>query len=137
MLWNVLHDGAFTELHRDGGDLIVKIQIEYLLEKLLDKPIYLQIRLCKCSIFEYTPWDEEPISDLQKIQACEPEILSAESQLTNINMVCVSGMIRTSYAEPELILSTGSSITVNDLAKVAKEYWEEFAKRAQANRLQR
>ena len=53
-IWNILHDGALVSLQGDvPGDLKIKVEIEYLANKLKGGYSNIFVHLKKCSLFEY------------------------------------------------------------------------------------
>ena len=132
-IWNTLHDGALVEIQGDvPGDLRVKVEIEYLANKLSGQKSNIWVNLKNCSLFEYerqlSKDETQTYQGPQELKDISPSLmaLSCDEEKDYLIIWDICGLIKTKYDAAELFLETGEPLTFEELDNVSKEYWEDF-----------
>ncbi len=135
-IWNVLHDGSIVAVRGTiPGTVQIDVSIRYLRKRFPDTGETIQVTLTGCTRFAYRDFEEhEFTTDLSKIAALEPEILSAEMRDDINDICCVNGMIEVCASGGSIALDSGRTITLQELIDVADAYWTEWSERGKRER---
>ena len=114
-LWNLFHDGSIE--HIEGtvpGNASLLVSIQYLRDRFPSAGTGFVVSLFDCNLFTFQPYDEPEISDLAKIAALEPEILSAEPS-DPLEICCTLGTLLLRYKSAALALDSGEPVSLAEL----------------------
>lgn len=132
-IWNILHDGALVHLHDSTpGELKIKVEIEYLANKLSGGFDNIYVLLKNCSLFEYERyWSKDRVQvykTIKELEGISPALMALscgeESDYLLISDIC--GSIKTRYDSAELSLEDGKPLSFLELDNVSREYWNNF-----------
>ncbi|MEO8700700.1 MAG: hypothetical protein ABI867_11685 [Kofleriaceae bacterium] len=127
--WDLLHDGTIVQVERDLADTVtVWIECGFIRVRFADGGKRFVLRLAACTKFEYTPYDEPPISELAAIAASEPSINQGSYETGEIHVWGGAGVIRARYASLELELDTGRTLPIEELEQAVRAYWDDWRK---------
>ena len=125
--WNLLHDGTIVRVERDLTDEISAwIDCALIRARFADGGQLFRIRLAACTTFEYTPYDEPPITELAAIASSEPSIVEGKYQDGAMVVWGSAGVVRARYANLVLELDTGRELPIEELRKTVRAYWDEW-----------
>lgn len=133
-LWNLFHDGSIE--HIEGtvpGNASLLLSIQYLRDRFPSAGTGFVVSLFDCNLFTFQPYDEPEISDLAKIAALEPEILSAEPS-DPLEICCTLGTLLLRYKSAALALDSGEPVSLAELDAASEDYWREWSERAERAR---
>ena len=132
-IWNILHDGALVEIQGDvPGDLKIKVEIEYLANKLSGGFDNILVTLRNCELFEYERYwskdETQTYKSIKELEGISPslEALSCDEKDGYLLIVDICGTIKTKYDSAHLALENGGPLSFEELSKVSKEYWDNF-----------
>jgi hypothetical protein len=126
-VWNTLHDGSIDAIHGSvPGDLHVRVDIEYLCQKLPTKASHVVVHLRGCRQFAYRPFEGGAVNDLQEIATAGVEVLSAKEVSGSVSVCCVGGFLNLAYDRAEISLAEGRAISQAELEAAADRYWTEW-----------
>lgn len=126
-LWNLLHDGVITQITSSGNGYIFTVAIPYLRHMFHPEGISIIVSLTQCTLLEYQAFDQSlPETNPQAIADIELEVLSATEQGTQVQIVCVEGILRLCYSHYALRLDSGTVITLSELDAASKHYWTTY-----------
>ena len=129
-LWGNLHDATIVEATGNvPGDLKLKLEIGYVRSRFSPEGDSFLLTLSNRDLFEFQPYDEPRISDLQQIAQHEPWVVNPEQAEGHIHIYCSQGELFLNYTDYSLQLDTGQEISVDQLEKEFDQYWEEFGNR--------
>lgn len=131
IIWNTLHDGYIVDI--DGsipGDISLKVEIEYLANRLPGNASFVVVSLHGCNKFCYEFYlsSKETIyyKKLNEIKEQAPIIISCEKNGDDLYVSCACGQIEMSYESSSLLLASGKSLSYELLDEICTEYWEEW-----------
>ncbi|MCB0353175.1 MAG: hypothetical protein KDD64_06600 [Bdellovibrionales bacterium] len=130
-IWSLLHDGKITDLVGGlPGTVTVSVSIPYLSELLSTPGDRINVFLSDCTLFEFHLFHEGSIvRPFDKIVALDLEILSAELGHDSIEIFCPDGSLLVRYRSATYSLADGRSVTLDEIDKASKEYWDNFPPR--------
>ncbi len=114
------------------GELNIKVEIEYLAEKLNGQNDNIYIQLKNCTLFEYERhWSKNEIQiykTIKELEGISPALmaLSCDEEDDYLLIWDISGLIKTRYESAELHLENGDSLSFAELNNASKEYWDNF-----------
>ncbi|MBC3881929.1 hypothetical protein H8K35_10425 [Undibacterium sp. LX40W] len=129
-VWGVFHDGILVRI--DGtvpGDLVLRIQIEYLRNQFDESGDYFIIELGCCTKFRYSEYDNPPTEELSEIQAREIDLLYVSSEQPLV-LDCSMGVLELEYESMRVLLPSGRTVTRDELIAASENYWNEWGQRA-------
>jgi hypothetical protein len=130
-VWNTLHDGSIQSIAGAiPGDVAVRVQIEYLCEKLPTAADYVTVHLRGCRRFEYQPYKGGAIAALPEIAEAGVVVLSANEAGGSIAVTCASGSLHLAYDRAEISLAEGQALSQAELEAAAHRYWTEWEQNA-------
>lgn len=129
-VWNIFHDGTIVEVRGELPNISLRIEIPYLREMFPGAGHSFWAHIVDCKTCQYSNWRGKEITVLAEIMGEEPEILDV-SQIGNMaHIVCVNGSLDLKYAEISFELDSGVPVSINELDKVCRTYWDEWGKRS-------
>ena len=128
-LWNLFHDGTVAAAEGSvPGDVALVIECQYLRRMFATPGESFLVRLRGCTVFEYVPYDELPVTEVAAVGELEPELLSAEPG-DPLEICCVGGILRVAYREWSLTLDSGEPVSLEQLDEVSNRYWDNWEQR--------
>lgn len=125
-IWNLLHDGVIIETKKVETDIYLKIEIEYLLERISSKPKFITVILSNPTFFLISDWDGKNMgSELPNGFIAGFEIFGA-SYNNEVIEIIGDGKIQMACPHISYKLECGKSFSIDDLEKLAREYWSEW-----------
>ena len=126
-IWNTLHDGTIVAISgKLPGDVLLKIEIQYLCDTLCPGSSFIWIYLHDCQKLEYLEFEgTQVIKDFELLNKMELEILSA-TQENDIQVCCVSGILKLQYASASCKLDNGTQLSFKAIAEAANKYWSDW-----------
>ncbi|MCX5741003.1 MAG: hypothetical protein NT062_00730 [Proteobacteria bacterium] len=123
--WRFLHDGTIVRLERDLADEVsVWVDCAFVRARLAEDGALFRLRLAGCTRFEYTPYDEPPLTELAAIASSEPAIAVATFADDTMTVWGGAGVLRMTYASLRLELDTGRPLPIDVLARAVRDYWD-------------
>lgn len=135
-LWSALHDGEIVAAEGQvPGDVTLTVKIDYIRRLFSPDGDSIVVRLLGCSRCEFRPYSaSDCLVALDAIVAAQPWIVHAEKEERGLSIVCAQGTLCLAYEGRELSLDDGSAITLADLTRKAKQYWDAWAAKHQSKR---
>jgi hypothetical protein len=137
-IFNLLHDGLLKQIEgRVPGDITFLVECDYLRQRIADPGRLFLIKISQCADLrlEENPPDATVVRDPAKIASMELWILSAECINSEIVIYTGAGQIIFSCSKVSVLTNVNTPLKIEDLDKVAREYWTEWANAARAGRL--
>jgi putative acetyltransferase len=145
LVFAMFHDGSIAEGNiREDGTCELKIDIEYLAERVDPKYRAFRVELAGFSDFVFEPWLEgepAPAIDFETAAGLDLTILSAEIDATGlVSLHCTQdyhdtgydgGVIQFRASGLQLFDESGKAMTVAELETISDGYWEEFGHTAE------
>jgi hypothetical protein len=128
-IWDVLHDGEITIVHRESGDVLVMfISIPYVRRCIAPLGDSFRLRLggFRGMLFA-SDHGSATYSDLDHIEGFE--ILNAKSETFPLTIQLTAGTLMLDFDSLDISLDSGQSVTYEEVRRVAQDYWDEFATR--------
>lgn len=140
-IFNCFHDGVIVDYNLIENALVLKIEIQYLAERVQSDFNYFFVTLYHYSDVQIETWpkkeDQKPeiIQDMKKIFTGQPWILSAEIKNNFFIVSCYlsgeasnynGGFLSFSASSATVIDEAGKGYTIDALGNLSKSYWEEW-----------
>jgi hypothetical protein len=128
-IWDVLHDGEITIMHRESADaLVMLVSIPYVRRRISPLGDSFRLRLggFREMLFSYDHGNET-YSDLDYIEGFE--ILEAKSKTMPATIQLAEGPLMLDFDSLDISLDSGQPVTYEQVRRVAQDYWDEFAAR--------
>src|SRR5947209_16962422 len=128
-IWNVLHDGEITIMHRESADVVVMfVSIPYVRRRIQPLGDSLRLRLggFRGMAFSYDI-DQKTFTELDYIEGFE--ILNSLSDTMPAMIQLAEGKLMLDFHSLDITLDSGQSVTYEQVRRVAQDYWDEFAAR--------
>ncbi len=135
-IFGIFHDGSLNGINPDGTDLILKVHITYLAERIQPEFHFFMLRLRNVKRFEFLPWSDviTSINDVQQIEALQLELNNSHLENNQIQIGCIAfedeftgGELWVDAESYELRSEAGTVMNVEELAVISKDYWTRFA----------
>lgn len=146
-VFSIFHDGGIVHCHDENGSLLLKIEIQYLAERINPDFRKFSVLLENVKGVYFSTWpsdlksEPEVLKDVTSIFKPELEILEGNFKEGQIQVVCNQHSPEFDYCGGELYLSAtsakvtdedGKSYSLDELDTLCKGYWEEWANRNKA-----
>lgn len=140
-LFSLLHDGAICEWQGDINVLTLKIDCEYLAERIDKSFQFFYVNLIQIEQLQFATWPNPfdlptlVLTDLGDIFKPKLEILSARIKDAAVEVECFQGDRSFDYCGGYLLLDCHNikiynhdrnEMTIEQLDDICKSYWEEF-----------
>ncbi|MCQ4088440.1 hypothetical protein [Saccharibacillus sp. JS10] len=133
VLFNIFHDGTLFEIIKDGKDYLIKIEIQYLAErvKLGFDLFYIQLTQTHAIFFKDSESDRV-IDDVSQINEMELEFLHTEVKEERISIFCGNeennnyGFLIIEAKDIQIFDQEHKDLELNELKQMAQDYWNEF-----------
>ncbi|MEM8717540.1 MAG: hypothetical protein AAGE92_17505, partial [Cyanobacteria bacterium P01_G01_bin.4] len=111
-LWNSFHDGSIVEVRGELPNISLRVEIQYLREKLPGAGDSIWIHLKNCTLIRLTAWESERETQLGDINAEHDfEILNAKTVDDSIHIFSPNGQLELTYTGSNLELDSGHVIS--------------------------
>jgi len=144
-IFSVLHDGGIVSWANNEDSLTLKVECEYLAER-IDKTFQsFTIKLDEVQKLEFEPWFAEAslpqsnCTNIDEIFQGELILSSATIEEESVRIYCDQRYSKYGYSGGELRLSAkaialfdhaGQPLSVDVILQIGKEYWEEWSKQS-------
>ena len=128
-IWNVLHDGEITIMHRESPDVLVMfVSIPYVRRRIQPLGDSFRLRLggFRGMAFSYDI-DQNTFTELDYIEGFE--ILDILSETMPAMIQLAEGKLMLDFDSLDIALDSGQPVAYEEVLRVAQEYWDEFAAR--------
>ena len=132
-IWNILHDGVLVDIIGTvPGYLTIRVEIEYLANKLNGQEDSIFVILKNCTLFEYerqwTKDEAQLYKNLSDLEGISPSlmVLSCDEMDDHLLIYDICGSLKIRYDTAELTLKNGDPLTFQELNNASKEYWDNF-----------
>lgn len=149
-LFDIFHDGDIVDCLRTNNTLHLDIKIPYLANKIKENYEFFKVILYGCQNIKFTTWpntedmDGKTFTDIKTIFKPNLWILSASITNGKIEISCsqtdsnfdyCGGNLKFNVDSAEVVDESGRQYTINKLADICEEYWNEWDKNNQAKKL--
>lgn len=127
-IWNVLHDGDITVIHREAPDIVIMfVSIPYVRRRLEPPGDSFRLRLggFRSILFENSIGDTS--SELDYVEGYE--ILDILSETMPAKIQLAEGTLMLDFDSLDISLDSGQPVAYEKILRVAQDYWDEFAAR--------
>ena len=144
-LFCALHDGVVESAELSGGDLILKVEIKSLAERIHPTFTRFSVRLLQVEKLSFAPWPTDtsapapaPLAAVTDIFDSPLEILEGEGASGAVDVVCARQSPRASHgggvlsfrAEGATITDeAGKSYSLPEVRALCEAHWTEWSKR--------
>lgn len=128
-IWDVLHDGEITIMHREAPDVVsMFVSIPYVRRRTQPLGDSFRLRLggFRGLLFSYDI-DQKTFSEIDYIEGFR--ILNNLSGAMPAMIQLVEGKLMLDFDSLDLSLDAGQAATHEEVRRVARDYWDEFASR--------
>jgi hypothetical protein len=127
-IWNVLHDGEITVIHREAPDVVVMfVNIPYVRRRIEPLGDSFRLRLGGFRSIHFANDIGDTSSDLDYVEGYE--ILDILSETMPAKIQLAEGTLTLDFDTLDISLDSGQPIAYERVLRVAKNYWDEFAAR--------
>ena len=127
-IWNVLHDGDITIVHRDAPDVVIMfVCIPYLRRRIQPLGDSFRLRLGGFRGIHFANDIGDTSSDLDYVEGYE--ILDILSETMPAKIQLAEGTVTLDFDTLDISLDSGQPIEYERVLRVAQDYWHEFAAR--------
>jgi hypothetical protein len=130
-IWNALHDGEITIMHREAPDVLVMfVSIPYVRRRIqpLGDSFRLRLRGFRGMVFANDIRDP-PETELDYIEGYE--ILEAKSDTMPATIQLAEGTLLLDFDSLEISLDTGQPISPEEVYRAYSDYWDEWSKKTE------
>ena len=128
-IWNALHDGEITIMHRESPDVLVMfVSIPYVRRRIQPLGDSFRLRLTgfRGMVFADAIRDP-PETDIEYIEGYE--ILEAKSDTMPATIQLAEGTLLLDFDSLEISLDSGQPISPEEVYRAYSEYWDEWSKK--------
>jgi hypothetical protein len=144
-IFSVLHDGGVVSWANNEDALTLKVECEYLAERIDRTFQSFTIKLDDVQMLEFEPWvadaslSQSIFTNIDEIFQGELILSSATIEEESVRIYCVQRYSKFGYSGGELRLSAkaialfdhaGKPLSVDDILQIGKQYWEEWSNQA-------
>lgn len=144
-IFSALHDGGIVSWKKAGSSLTLKVDCEYLAERIDNTFQSFTIKLHDVQKLEFEPWlgeenlQQANFTNIDEIFQGELMLSSASIENDYVKIYCVQRYGKFGYSGGELFLNgkaialfdhAGQSLSLDQLCDISKEYWEDWSNRA-------
>jgi hypothetical protein len=142
-VFNILHDGVVVSWSGDKSQLDLKIECQYLAERILPSYDHFHLQLIQIERLILEPWmngdliAQEYFLSLQDIFTAPLEVKSSEIKGELVVVYCsqsnpvydyCGGNLYIKCADVKLFDHVGEEMTIDELKVLSSQYWEDFGK---------
>lgn len=143
-VFSIFHDGVISGYIGDENLLRIEIGCEYLAERVNPSYKYFHVELEGIEKLEFLPWmnpielPQISMKEAKDIFQAPLEILSAEIENDYVKIYCNQHNSGFGYSGGTILVNCTSvkvfdqgsvQITIDNLARVCNDYWDDFSKR--------
>jgi hypothetical protein len=127
-IWNVLHDGEITVMHRESPDVLVMfVSIPYVRRRIQPLGDSFRLRLGGFRSMHFENSIGDTSSELDYVEGYE--ILDILSETMPAKIQLAEGTLTLDFDSLDISLDSGQPVTYEEILHVAQDYWDEFAAR--------
>jgi hypothetical protein len=145
-IFSILHDGTTSTCTGNKDLLTLKVDCEYLAERIDKSYTSFYIECGQIEKIELHPWmnpidlPQTLLTDIKDIFKAELEILSADIENDFVKITCNQDNTDFDYCGGTLLLSCKTikifdqekrQLTIDEFDKICKGYWNDFSKKAE------
>ncbi|MCC6137861.1 MAG: hypothetical protein IT287_04465 [Bdellovibrionaceae bacterium] len=123
----ILHDGVIKEISGTvPGKILLIIDCQYLRQKHKAPGQDFTIELSHCKKLQYVDDDGTVLTDPKKFAQAKIQILCAETKGETVEVYCSGGTLTLEFANATVHLNPTTTISIDDLETLARNYWDEW-----------
>jgi hypothetical protein len=127
-IWNVLHDGDITILHREAPDVVIMfVCIPYVRRRIEPLGDSFRLRLGGFCSVHFANDIGDTSSELDYVEGYE--ILDILSETMPAKIQLAEGTLTLDFDTLDISLDSGQPVAYEEIRRVAQDYWDEFAAR--------
>ena len=127
-IWNVLHDGDITIVHRESLDVVIMfVCIPYVRRRIEPLGDSFRLRLGGFRSIHFANDIGDSCSELDYVEGYEILALLSETMPAKIQLA--EGTLTLDFDTLDISLDSGQAIAYEEVLRVAQAYWDEFAAR--------
>ena len=127
-IWNVLHDGEMTVIHRESPDVVIMfVSIPYVRRRIEPLGDSFRLRLGGFRGMQFKNSIGDTSSELDYVEGYE--ILDILSETMPAKIQLAEGTLTLDFDTLDISLDSGQSVAYEKVLRVAQDYWDEFAAR--------
>ena len=128
-IWNVLHDGEITVMHREAPDVVIMlVSIPYVRRRVQPLGDSFRLRLGGFRGMAFShDIDQDTLTEPDYIEGFE--ILDILSDTMPAMIQLAEGKLMLDFDSLDISLDSGQPIAYEEVRRVAQDYWDEFAAR--------
>jgi hypothetical protein len=127
-IWNVLHDGEITVMHREAPDVVIMfVSIPYVRRRLEPLGDSFRLRLGGFRSMHFENGIGDTSSELDYIEGYE--ILDILSETMPAKIQLAEGTLTLDFDTLAISLDSGQPVAYEKVLRLAQDYWDEFAAR--------
>jgi hypothetical protein len=127
-IWNVLHDGEITVIHRESSDVVIMfVSIPYLRRRIEPLGDSFRLRLGGFRSMHFENGIGDTSSELDYVEGYE--ILDTLSETMPAKIQLAEGTLTLDFDTLDISLDSGQPVDCKKVLRVAQDYWDEFAAR--------
>jgi hypothetical protein len=127
-IWNVLHDGDITIVHREAPDAVIMfVCIPYVRRRIEPLGDSFRLRLGGFRSIHFANDIGDTSSELDYVEGYE--ILDILSETMPAKIQLAEGTLTLDFDTLDITLDSGQAIEYEQIRRVAQDYWDEFAAR--------
>jgi hypothetical protein len=127
-IWNVLHDGEITVIHRESPDVVIMfVTIPYVRRRIEPLGDSFRLRLGGFRGMQFENGIGDTSSELDYVEG--DEILDILSETMPAKIQLAEGTLTLDFDTLDISLDSGQSVAYEKVLRVAQDYWDEFAAR--------
>jgi hypothetical protein len=127
-IWNVLHDGDITIVHREAPDAVIMfVCIPYVRRRIEPLGDSFRLRLGGFRSIHFANDIGDTSSELDYVVGYE--ILDILSETMPAKIQLAEGTLTLDFDTLDISLDSGQAIEYEQIRRVAQDYWDEFAAR--------
>jgi hypothetical protein len=143
-LFSTLHDGVVVDASTDGGDLVMRVKITYLAERIEADFTTFTVRLFQVEDIGFLTWPNDAASapqtlhDLSAIFVPSLGILSGKTADGRVEVVCnqpspqtlhSGGVLSFRAVSADVIDQAGKHYSLAELGALSDAYWKDWSER--------
>ena len=143
-LFSIFHDGVVTQPQASGDNLLLRVEISYLAERIQPGFTVFQVCLHRVEDLSFVTWPKDAaaapqiLHDIEDIFNPELDILSGDIAEDRVHVVCnqaspstphCGGTLTFRAASAAVTDEKGTPYSLADLAIISRAYWDEWSAR--------
>jgi hypothetical protein len=127
----ILHDGIIKKISGlIPGTIMIEVQCDYLRKRSPSRGSSFFIELSECKKVFFVNNDDVSTSDFSEIEKLEVDMLSADTEGSDVVVFCSEGSLYLNFKEARVLLNAKDTISIEALEHMARDYWDEWEYKA-------